>query len=68
MSFTIIFAEVLDFFQPLKYSNNYNIFKAKVKCSFLILSKKGALLFFLRSLDLEKALAPERGVGKGYWQ
>ena len=69
MSFTIIFAEVLDFFQPLKYSNNHNIFKTKVKRSFLILSKKRALLFFLlRSLDMEKALAPERGVGKGYWQ
>ena len=57
MSFAIIFTEVLDFFQPLKYSNNHNIFKTKVKRSFLILSKKRSLLFFLlRSLDMEKAL------------
>ena len=39
---------------------NHNVFKIKVKCYFLILSKKRALLFFLRSLDLEKALAHKR--------
>ena len=56
MSFTLILAEVLDFFKPLKYSINNNVFKIKVKRSFLILSKKRALLFFLRSLDLEKVV------------
>jgi hypothetical protein len=46
MSFTLILAEVLDFFQPLKYRSNHNVFKMKVKRSFLILSKERALLFF----------------------
>ena len=75
MSFTLILTEVLDFFQPLKYSINHNVFKIKVKCYFLIKSKKRALLFFLRSLDLEKALLwkggdPEENIsskGKGFW-
>ena len=65
MSFTLILAEVLDFFQPLKYSINHNVFKIKVKCSFLILSKKRVLLFFWRSLDLEKALLGRVGIGVG---
>ena len=64
MSFTLILAEVLDFFQPLKYSDDNNVFKIRVKRSFLILSKERALLFFSfsRSLDLEKALAFSKGV------
>ena len=49
----------------LLYSINHNVFKIKVKCSFLILSKKRVLLFFWRSLDLEKALLGRVGIGVG---
>ncbi|MDE5109899.1 MAG: hypothetical protein O4753_01000 [Trichodesmium sp. St7_bin2_1] len=64
MSFTLSLAEVLDFFQPLKYSNDNNVFKIRVKRSFLILSKERALsffFFFAIALD-EKALAFSKGV------
>ena len=63
MSFTLILAEVLDFFQPLKYSINNNVFKIKVKRSFLILSKKRALLFFFAIARSGKSPALE-GEGK----
>ena len=61
MSFTLILTEVFDFFQPLKYSINHNVFKIKVKCYFLILSKKRALLFFFAIARSGKSPAYGRG-------
>ena len=63
MSFTLILAEVLDFFQPLKYSINNNVFKIKVKRSFLIISKKKSAFIFFAIARSGKSPALE-GEGK----
>jgi hypothetical protein len=66
MSFTLILAEVLDFFQPLKYSINHNVFKIKVKCYFFDFIKKKSA-FILRAIA-RSGKSPARGKGRVFCQ